>query len=163
MYDTDAGLLYRLGLMTQIPNEWLIATNAARKCVWRDEKLNVTICPPKTLITADNKMYLQTLDALEQLDHAPIDAEEPYRLLAEHIQRLHVKYHMLLSLADQYDPQRTILQLEHQFAYEQNGFSRFARYRASENRVSEKCIENYYVNSEGKSAAKRRNPKDFSL
>ena len=112
-YDTGAGLLYRLGLTTQIPSERLIATNAARECVRRDEKLNVSICPPKTKITADNKAYLQMLDALEQMDHAPIDAEEPYQTLADYIQRLHLQYGMLLSLADQYYPQRTIMQLAH--------------------------------------------------
>lgn len=112
-YDTGAGLLYRLGLTTQIPKERLIATNAARECVRRDKKLNVSICPPKTRITADNKAYLQTLDVLEQIDHAPIDAEEPYQTLADHIQRHHLQYGMLLSLADQYYPQRTIMQLAH--------------------------------------------------
>ena len=112
-YDTGAGLLYRLGLTTQIPSDRLIATNAARECVRRDEKLNVSICPPRTKITANNKAYLQILDALEQMDHAPIDTEEPYQTLAGHIQRLHLKYGTLLSLADQYYPQRTIIQLAH--------------------------------------------------
>lgn len=112
-YETGAGLLYRLGLTTQLPNERLIATNAARDCVRRDKKLNVSICPPKTRITAGNKAYLQTLDALEQMDRAPIDAEEPYQTLADHIQHLHLQYGVLLSLADQYYPQRTILQLAH--------------------------------------------------
>ncbi len=112
-YDTGAGLLYRLGLTTQIPNERLIATNAARECMRRDEKLNVSICPPKTKITADNKAYLQMLDALEQMDHAPIDTEEPYQTLADHIQHHHLQYGILLSLADQYYPQKTIMQLAH--------------------------------------------------
>ena len=112
-YDTGAGLLYRLGLTTQIPNERLIATNAARECVRRDEKLNVSICPPKTTITADNKPYFQMLDALEQMDHAPVDANEPYQLLAEHIRHLNLQSRVLLSLADQYYPQRTVLQLAH--------------------------------------------------
>ena len=112
-YDTGCGLLYKLGLTTQMPNERLIATNAARECVRRDEKLNVCICPPKTKITADNKAYLQILDALEQMDYAPIDTEEPYQTLANHIQRLHLQYGTLLSLADQYYPQRTIMQLAH--------------------------------------------------
>lgn len=112
-YDTGGGLLYRLCLTTQIPNERLIATNAAQECVRRDEKLNVSICPPRTRITADNKAYLQMLDALEQMDHAPIDVEEPYQVLADHIQRLHLQYGTLLSLADQFYPQRTIIQLAH--------------------------------------------------
>ena len=112
-YDTGVGLLYRLGLTTQIPNERLIATNAAQDCIRRDEKLNVSICPPRTRITAENKAYLQTLDALEQMDHAPINAEEPYQTLSDYIQRLRLQYGLLLSLADQFYPQRTILQLAH--------------------------------------------------
>jgi len=98
-YDTGAGLLYRMGLTTQLPNERLIATNAAQDCVRRDEKLNVSICPPKTRITAENKAYLQMLDAMEQMERAPIDAEKPYRVLAEHIQHRKLQYGVLLALA----------------------------------------------------------------
>ena len=67
-YDTGAGLLYRLGLTTQIPSGRLIATNMARECVRRDEKLNVSICPPKTTITADNKPYFQMLQELIDIE-----------------------------------------------------------------------------------------------
>ena len=112
-YDTGAGLLYRMGLTTQLPNERLIATNAAQDCVRRDEKLNVSICPPKTKITAENKAYLQMLDAMEQMERAPIDAEKPYRVLAEHIQHRNLQYGVLLALAGQYYPQRTLLHLAH--------------------------------------------------
>lgn len=112
-YDTGAGLLYRMGLTTQLPNERLIATNAAQDCVRRDDRLNVFICPPKATITAENKPYLQILDALEQMERAPIDIEKPYHVLAEHIQRKKLKYGVLLSMADQYYPQRTLLHLAH--------------------------------------------------
>lgn len=112
-YDTGAGLLYRMGLTTQIPNERLIATNAAQDCVRRDEKLNISICPPRTKITAENKVYLQVLDAMEQIERAPVDADQPYRVLADHIQRKQLQYGVLLSLADQFYPQRTLLHLAH--------------------------------------------------
>lgn len=112
-YDTGVGLLYRMGLTTQIPNERLIATNAAQDCVRRDEKLNISICPPRTKITAENKAYLQVLDAMEQMERAPIDIDQPYRVLAEHIQRRKLQYGVLLSLADQFYPQRTLLHLAH--------------------------------------------------
>lgn len=112
-YDTGTGLLYRLGLTTQLPNERLIATNAAGKCTRRDRKLNVSLCPPKIRVTAENKLYLQMLDALEQMEHAPIDAEDPFGLLAAHIERLRLQYGVLLSLADRYYPQRTVLNLAH--------------------------------------------------
>ena len=53
------------------------------------------------------------LDALDQMDYAPIDANAPYQLLADHIRHQNLQYRVLLSLADQYYPQRTILQLAH--------------------------------------------------
>ena len=112
-YETGPSLLYRLGLTTQLPNERMIATNAVRDCVRRDDKLNVSVCPPKTEITADNKAYLQCLDALDQLDLAPVDAEEPYRILAEHIRRNHLRYDVLLALADRHYPKRAVIQLGH--------------------------------------------------
>lgn len=112
-YETGLGLLYRLGLTTQIPNERMFATNAARECVRRDEKLNVSICPPKTEITASNKAYLQCLDALDQLEAAPVDAEQPYYIMAEFIRRNHLRYDVLLALADRYYPKRAIIQLAH--------------------------------------------------
>lgn len=112
-YDTGAGLLYRMGLTTQVPNERLIATNAAQECVRRDDRLNISICPPRTKITAENKAYLQMLDALEQMERAPIDVERPYCVLAEHIRHRKLQYDVLLALADQYYPQRTLLHLAH--------------------------------------------------
>ena len=112
-YDTGAGLLYRIGLTTQLPNKRLIATNAAQDCVRRDERLNVSICPPKTTITAENKAYLQILDAMDLMERAPIDIEKPYCVLAEHIRHGKLEFGVLLALADQYYPQRILLHLAH--------------------------------------------------
>lgn len=112
-YDTGVGLLYRMGLTTQLPNERLIATNAAQDCVRRDERLNVLICPPKTTVTAENKAYLQILDAMDFMERAPIDVEKPYCVLAEHIRHGKMEYGVLLALADQYYPQRILLHLAH--------------------------------------------------
>ena len=53
------------------------------------------------------------LDAMEQMERAPIDAEKPYRVLAEHIQHRNLQYGVLLALAGQYYPQRTLLHLAH--------------------------------------------------
>ena len=112
-YETGLGLLYRLGLTTQLPNERMIATNAARECVRKDDRLNVSVCPPKTEITAANKAYLQCLDALDQLELAPVDADEPYRIMAEFIRKHHLRYDVLLALADRYYPKRAVIQLGH--------------------------------------------------
>lgn len=110
-YETGLTLLHRMGLATEMPKEVLIATNVAKDCVRADTKLGVMIRPPKTEINADNKAYLQTLDALELLDKAPIDAERPYEILARHIQTHGLQYGKLLLLADRYYSKKTILQL----------------------------------------------------
>ena len=112
-YETGFTLLHRLGLTTQMPREHLIATNIAKDCVRTDRKLNVTIKPPKVKINADNKTYLQILDALELLDKAPIDAEQPYHIMAKHIQQYGLHYGTLLFFADRYYNRNTIIQLAH--------------------------------------------------
>ena len=61
------------------------ATNIAKYCTHMDKKLGVTIRPQKAEITAENKSYLQMFDALELLDKSPIDAENPYSVIASHI------------------------------------------------------------------------------
>lgn len=112
-YETGAGMLYRLGLTTLLPNTRLIATNAVKDCVRKDEKLKISVCPAKIIITKDNKDYLQILDVLEIMERAPIDAEEPYKIIAAYIDRKGLQYDKLLSLADKHYPQRTVLQLAH--------------------------------------------------
>ena len=73
-----------------------------------DKKLGVTIRSPKAEITAENKAYLQTLDTLELLDKAPIDAEQPYSVIASHIHKLKLQYEKLLFLADRYYNKNTV-------------------------------------------------------
>lgn len=58
-YETGLRLLHHMGLTTQMPMEYLLATNAAKDCVRYDSKLGVSICPPKAPINAANKAYLQ--------------------------------------------------------------------------------------------------------
>ena len=112
-YETGLRLLHHMGLTTQMPTEHLLATNAARDCVRYDNKLGVSICPPKTSVNAENKAYLQILDALELLDKAPVDAKEPYTILAEHIRKNSLQYETLLYYADRYYGRKTIIRLAH--------------------------------------------------
>lgn len=112
-YETGLRLLHYMGLTTQMPAECLVATNAARDCVRYDAKLDVSICPPKVPVNADNKAYLQILDALDLMEKAPVDAENPYELIAGHIFRNHLQYETLLYFADRYYNRRTILSLAH--------------------------------------------------
>ena len=112
-YETGLSFLHDLGLTSQMPKEHIIATNAAKDCVRYDSKLNVSVCPPKTHINAGNKAYLQVLDALDIMDSAPVDADNPYAILAEHISHNDLKYERLLYYADKCYNRRTIINLAH--------------------------------------------------
>ena len=112
-YETGLTLMNNLGLTTQISNERVIATNLAKDCVRSDKKLGVTIKPPKTKISPQNKKYLQLLDALELLDKTPIDEDNPYLLIARHIHNEKLHYDKLLAYADSYYNKKTILHLAH--------------------------------------------------
>lgn len=112
-YETGLRLLHHMGLTAQMPTEHLLATNAAKECVRYDRKLGVSICPPKTPVNADNKAYLQTLDALDLLDKAPVDTQDPYMILANHIRKNGLQYEALLYYADRFYTRKTIIQLAH--------------------------------------------------
>ena len=109
-YETGLRLLHHMGLTTQMPTEHLLATNAAKGY---DSKLGVSICPPKAPVNAENKAYLQILDALDLLDKAPVDALNPYTILADHIQKNGLQYETLLYYADRFYNRKTIIRLAH--------------------------------------------------
>ena len=112
-YDTGLTALHHMGLTTQMPRERVIATNNVKSYMREDKKMGVILKPARTKITATNKLYLQTLDVLELMDRAPIDAKEPYHILANYIKKHGLKYDILLATADKYYNKNTVLQLAH--------------------------------------------------
>lgn len=112
-YETGLGLLHRMGLTTQMPKEQVIATNVARECARADKKLNIIIRPPKVEVNASNRAYLQALDALELMEKAPVDAEQPYEIIANFIRENNLLYEKLLFFADRYYNRNTVMQLAH--------------------------------------------------
>lgn len=112
-YETGYNLLHRMGLTTQIPTQRVFATNKAKDCVREDKSLGIFVKPPKTEITATNKIYLQFLDAVELMDKAPIDETDPYTLLARYIEKENIRFDHLLAFADKYYGKNTILQIAH--------------------------------------------------
>ena len=112
-YETGYRLINRLGLTTQVASRQVIATNVAKSCMRYDRKLDVYICRPKTMVNAENKKYLQLLDALDLLDKAPVDEPDTYRVIAELIEQNNMQYERLLDYADKYYNKRTIVHLAH--------------------------------------------------
>ena len=120
-YETGLRLLHHMGLTTQMPTEHLLATNAAKDCIRYDSKLGVSICPPKAPVNAENKAYLQTLDAIDLLDKAPVDVQDPYAILADHIRQNGLQYETLLYYADRYYNRKTIIRLAHTASQKERG------------------------------------------
>ena len=112
-YETGLTVLHQMGLTSQMPRERVLATNVAKDCTREDKKLGVVIRPPKAHVTAGNKDYLQTLDALDLMEKAPVDEEHPYEIIADHIQKKSLQYKVLLALADRYYGRNTVLHLAH--------------------------------------------------
>ena len=110
-YETGLSLLHHMGLTTQIPAQRVFASNRAASCIRADEALGIFICPPKVKINAENKPYLQVLDAIDAMEKAPVDAERPYNLIANHIKNRRLDYGELLSIAGKYYNRNTVFTL----------------------------------------------------
>lgn len=112
-YETGLTLLHKLGLTSQMPNKRTIATNRAKDCARYDKRLGLVVQPPKIIINAANKQYLEILDVLDSLDDAPIDADEPYKIIGNCIGSLNLQYDILLALANNHYNRKTVLHLAH--------------------------------------------------
>lgn len=112
-YEYGPYALYKLGLSTQLPNQREIVCNNAYECRRKDKKLDVWIKPPRAVITDDNKAYLMILDVIDVMEKYPVDAENPYKLIAEHINRNNLKYDKLLALSDKHYNAGTTVKLAH--------------------------------------------------
>ena len=107
-YDGGLNLLYKLGLTTQMPNKRVLVTNKADNHFDADKELDVVVHSPKTVINKENKRYLMVLDILEQINDAPIDIEDPYRLIRDYINQLGLDYSKLFVLANNYYDKDTV-------------------------------------------------------
>mgnify|MGYP003500315682 FL=1 len=112
-YETGYTVLHQMGLTTQMPNERVLVTNKARDCIRADKSLDLYIRPPKETVTQTNKRYFQFLDAVELMDKAPIDVDNPYEILAQHLNKQNLQYSQLLALADKYYNNNTIIKIAH--------------------------------------------------
>lgn len=110
-YETGMLMLHKIGLTTLMPNERQIATNKAINNTRRDDSLGVTLKKPRTRINAENKKYLQFLDILALYNIAPVDAEDPYKVLGNLVQKYDLKYDGLLRLANRYYNDKVILEV----------------------------------------------------
>lgn len=112
-YETGAAVMHKLGLTSLIPAERTFVSNNAQNRTKRDEILDIIVKPPKTVVNAGNRPYLQFLDLLNIYDDVPVDAEEPYAILGGFVQAKKLDYKKLLGIADQHYNSNTIIKLAH--------------------------------------------------
>ena len=110
-YETGFTLLHRMGLTTQMPVKRSIVSNAVTVyCL--DRELNVEVYPPRERITDANKLYFQLLDVLALIKQAPIDAENPYNVIANYIQKCELQYGELRIFAELYYGKEVLSELD---------------------------------------------------
>lgn len=96
-YETGLSALNRLGLTSQMPKKKCIATNLYTKRV--PAGVQVEIRKPSANINRANYCYLQILDAIRDLEHAPVDAAKPEDLLRETVKKLELDTGTLIFMA----------------------------------------------------------------
>lgn len=116
-YETADSFANKLGLTTRIPTYWTFATNAT-KSIKRDPMgfPGYKLIPPRVPITDDNRQYLQILDLLEAYDTYPIDTNDPYDILAKHVQQSKLNTDLLLKTSEDLYSDKAIRHLCHVFS-----------------------------------------------
>ncbi len=97
-YETGYGLMYRLGLSTQLPAHRTFVTNRLKSGVKKD--MNMKFIPPRTEINTTTKPYLQVLDALSFMVKTPVDVEDPYLVLSKYVREKNLDFRILLDMAN---------------------------------------------------------------
>ncbi len=93
-----------------MPNQTEIATNKVKEKRF-DKELNVVVRPPRTVISKENLLYLKILDVMILMDKAPIDAEDPYEVIANYIIRNKLNFILLLGLASRFYGQSVLKEI----------------------------------------------------
>lgn len=96
-YETGLSALNRLGLVSQMPKRKCIATNRYTKRV--PAGIQVEIKRPSVNVNRSNYRYLQILDVIRDLDHAPVDAAKPEELLRGTVKTLELDTDNLIFMA----------------------------------------------------------------
>lgn len=106
-YETGLVVLNKIGLVSQMPKNRCIATNLHTKRV--PAGLPVEIRKPCTAVNTTNYRYLQLLDAIQDLDNAPVDTINPAEVVKGTARELELNTDMLILMARKYYGQKTLL------------------------------------------------------
>lgn len=106
-YETGLPVLNQMGLISQAPNHRCIATNLHTSKIPPDIRIEVR--KPAAQVNAANYRYLQLLDAIQNLNNAPIDAASPEKVIKAAAENLSLNTDMLILTARKYYSQKTLI------------------------------------------------------
>lgn len=81
--------LNRIGLVSQMPKRRCIATNLHTKRI--PEGMQIEIRKPPIVVNSGNFRYLQILDAIRELDMAPVDTAKPIDVVRATVEEFTLK------------------------------------------------------------------------
>ena len=111
-YETGASFLNNIGLTTQIPKYKYYATNAVLHRGTRiDEKKQIALKKPKVEVDEENYLYLQILDAIENMEKIPTDIDDVLTVFYQYIEKKGLKLERLFNLAVNYYKKDTLVKL----------------------------------------------------
>jgi len=111
-YETGASFLNQIGLTTQISKYKKYATNVFKQYGCRVNKRRMVIIQkPPALITADNYLYLQLLDAIANKDKVTFDARQPKKIILDYIHDKNLDFEKLVGYAGKYYNKKTQLRI----------------------------------------------------
>ncbi|HYE82306.1 MAG TPA: nucleotidyl transferase AbiEii/AbiGii toxin family protein [Clostridia bacterium] len=111
-YETGPSLLNQMGLTAQIPKYRYFATNRYQRYGDHvDTKLKVVLRRSVMNISVETRPYLQLLDALENKDKTPIDAENAQEQLARFAVQNNIDFRKLIAYAKKYYTKEVIWQI----------------------------------------------------
>ena len=106
-YETGLSVLNRLGLVSQMPKRRCIASNRYTKRV--PAGMQVEIKRPSVNVNRSNYRYLQILDVIRDLDHAPVDVTRPEELLKGTVKTLKLDMDVLVYMARKFYNSRMLI------------------------------------------------------
>ena len=105
-YETGLSLMNRVGLVSQMPKDKFIASNNYSIAI--PKEANIKVQKPRVQVTHDNYKYLQVLDIINGLETAPVDANNPEKIIKETAKRAGIHTERLLLYARKFYSSKTL-------------------------------------------------------
>lgn len=106
-YETGLSAMNKLGLVSQMPKRRTIATNLYKKRV--PEEFLIEIHKPRITVNETNYRYLQLLDAINNIDDAPVDTIHPAAVIKNAAKNLDLDTETLIFTARKYYSSKTLI------------------------------------------------------